>query len=37
VHAEQLLTQLDQAEVIPQQAATRLPASGEQNTGQSGS
>ena len=36
VHAEQLLAQLEQAEVIPQQAATRLPASGDQNLGQSG-
>jgi murein DD-endopeptidase MepM/ murein hydrolase activator NlpD len=36
VHAEQLLAQLDQAEVVPQQAATRLPSPGEQNTRQSG-
>ena len=36
VHAEQLLAQLDQAEVIPQQAAARLPSSDDQNTGQNG-
>jgi len=36
VHAEQLLAQLDQAEVIPQQAAARLPAPGDQNTGENG-
>ena len=34
VHAEQLLAQLDQAEVIPQQAATHLPSPGDQNTDQ---
>jgi murein DD-endopeptidase MepM/ murein hydrolase activator NlpD len=36
VHAEQLLAQLEQAEVIPQQAAVPLPSPSDQNTGQSG-
>lgn len=36
VHAEQLLGQLEQAEVIPQQAAAHPPSPGDQNTEQSG-